>query len=79
MWARAWCGQEFARLERKEKYENIYHRNPGRDGYNRLSARIQSPNRSAKTGASDGDASSSLKNFYIQDASGLFKVVHRMI
>jgi hypothetical protein len=53
MWARRGEGQEFARRERKEKHENIYSCNPGRAGWDRFGARIQSADRPAKTGASN--------------------------
>ena len=49
MWARRGDGQEFARLERREKYENVPNCNRGRDGDHRFRARIQSTNRPAKT------------------------------
>src|SRR5437867_12398583 len=63
MWVRRGDGQEFARLERKENDENIYYcnpGNPGRAGCNRVGARIQSTNWSAKTRASDGDATANV-------------------
>jgi hypothetical protein len=44
MWARRGDGQEFARLERKEKYENVPNCNRGRNGDHRFRARIQSTN-----------------------------------
>ena len=56
MWARRGDGQEFARLERKGKYENVPNCNRGRDGDHRFRARIQSTNRTAKTGASNAHA-----------------------
>ena len=56
MWARRGDGQEFERLERREKYENVPNYNRGRDGDHRFSARIQSTNRPAKTGACNADA-----------------------
>ena len=56
MWARRGEGQEFARLERKEKYENVHDRNPRCAGYNRLGAGIQSADRSAKTCARNAHA-----------------------
>jgi hypothetical protein len=56
MWARRGDGQEFARVERKENHENIHYRNRGRAGYNRFGTRIQSADRAAKTGSSDGHA-----------------------
>jgi hypothetical protein len=45
-----------ARLERREKHENINNRNLGCVGYDRFGARIQSTDRPAKTGASDAHA-----------------------
>jgi hypothetical protein len=56
MWARRGDGQQFARRERKEKHENFWYCNPGRAGYGRFGARIQSTNRPAKTGPSNADA-----------------------
>src|SRR5439155_2226270 len=49
-------GQEFARLEGKENDENIHYCNFGWIGYNCFGARVQSTDRAAKTGASNGDA-----------------------
>jgi len=60
MWVRRGDGQEFARLEGKENDENIYYCNPGRGGCNRVGARIQSTNWSAKTRASDGHATANV-------------------
>jgi hypothetical protein len=56
MWARRGEGQEFARLERKGKYENVPNCIRGRDGDHRFRPRIQSTNRPAKTGACNAHA-----------------------
>jgi hypothetical protein len=44
----------------KGKHEDIDDRNPGRTGDDCFSARIQSTDRSAKTGARDGNATAAL-------------------
>ena len=45
----------------KGKHEDIDDRNPGRAGYDGFGTRIQSADRSAKTGARDGNAAAGFR------------------
>jgi len=55
MWAGVVTGKNLHASNERKKHENIYNRNPGRAGYNRVGARIQSTDWAAKTGARDGN------------------------
>jgi hypothetical protein len=52
-------GKKLHASERKEKHENIHCRSPRRAGYDCLGTRIQSANRTAKTGASNAHPAAS--------------------
>jgi hypothetical protein len=49
-------GKDLHASNERKKHENIHHRNPGRAGYDRFGAGIQSSDRPAKTRARDGDS-----------------------